>query len=205
MTPTKIKLLISLIGLIAALIFVFAFTPNVDEAVMTEDQNTTETPINKTYENAQRRIELNDNNDDYLLSDEDVVDSINYINNQIQDPFLKNIFYTVLDTNVWLFNHANNPDLISEHANKVMLSTFCLAGNVTPRQREHLYNMMNLLVGYDPDLLSQYQAVVINMQDRHDIEVPDKNKLNELCSIFNQYPADGFQFSIRSQNNETQP
>lgn len=128
----------------------------------------------------------------------DVSDAKNYIDTKIENaknfPIIKNTFYTSVDVLAWQLETYPDFKKIGEHSEKIMISTLCLVNNLSNDDYEHINNISQLLIYWQPSYVSAMNQINEYLAENHKHPLPDKNQSNEICSIFENYPASGYEF-----------
>lgn len=128
----------------------------------------------------------------------DISDARNYVDNKIESaknfPSIKHTYYTVIDVLAWQLETYPDLKKIGLHSEKIMLSTLCFVNNLSNDDYEHINNISQLMIYWQPSYVSAMNHINDYLSENHKHELPDKDKANEFCSVFDKYPADGFEF-----------
>lgn len=132
----------------------------------------------------------------------DTKDAVNYINKNVSENFpeVRHMYYTAIDVVKWQMYRYPDFESIQNKSDKILHSTFCLANSIQQKDVVHIYKIIDLLVNWDYQYKSAYLEVNAYLDQNFKTTIPNISDIQKICTVFDKYPAEGFEFLYQLEN-----
>jgi hypothetical protein len=126
----------------------------------------------------------------------DPTDAKNYIDLKVpvEFPRLRNLYFTSIDLVTWQMSLYPDFKAIGSHDKDLLHASFCLANNVSASEQYHIGEIFKLLITWNIQYLEAFTEINQYLMQYHALPSPDRNKVQELCAQFDEYPVPNYKF-----------